>query len=415
MDAYRDIVWDFLPDQVSASATGDANASFRLRVFDSEMALFGATPDSAPTMEYSVRLRLDFGALYQDMSNGPAGGFSDPRPLMEIGRSLWHDLPHKVTSRLQDTGVLEKSNTRLKVVSDEYRVNDLPWEWLSDGDEYPVLVRSVPVLAPTPPLSVKTPLKLLLVDATPQGANVLTRRSEFQTIALSLPVDKIRLERLTGATAEAVYRALREYQPHILHYVGRASAGWGGASISLLEESGTPHWFSAAELASALPLSVRLVCLSSCFLGQYQGLTTSAFSRFAYAPAEFKIPTVIYNQYELSEKGIESFWRAYYETFVASGADVTKAYVTAQRATGGADRGALGLVIRDGCDRPFRFDEEGDFDERLVTELRAQFAARSVNKLAEKVRVLGTLASESERRNLLEEYGRASEILKRLM
>jgi CHAT domain len=419
MIPYRDTIWDFAPETLSPKPQeSEARAAFRLRVYDSEMALFGQISSRPLLMEYSVQLSLGLGSSRRIGVERRMQRPFDRQSLQDAGQSLWRELPSEATSALRNANRSGNFVTRLKISSNDRRINDFPWEWLSEKENYSerpsfAIVRSVPVLASAPPLSVTPPLKVLVAVAQPKDMPPAGLQDELAAVESGLRNARMDLQILSHATPAELQRVLHEFQPHILHYVGHASAGWDRASIGFQDNFGASHWVSLTSFAPSLPLSLRLVCLS----GRSE-CQPNAFSSVAHAPAELKLPTTVYNQYDTSETGARAFWNTFYARFVPSEADVTEAFVSAQKATAviapGADRGAFVLVMRDGCDRPFRFDGLGVKD-RVAKELQAQFAALSVNKLAEKVRVLGTLASDSQRQVLLEEFGRASDLLKRLM
>jgi hypothetical protein len=415
---YRDIVWHFLADQPGRRRSPSEPAAYQLRVLDNEQALFefGTSPSARV---YSVRFPSAF--VQGDETRSRSKGIGrDVGRLRLIALRLWNLLPAEVVEPLR-SGAESDAMTRLKICSGDPLVNDLPWELLlGDGTGgNVVIVRTVPALTPAPPSSVKRPLKVLVVLTSPKDAMLLQPRQEFAAVELGLREAELDFCELSEPTAAAARQMLTDYQPHVVHYIGHAGVSRGAGALILHDANQGTEWLPADELAPSLPLSVRLICLSSCFTAPNYNVL--GLSRLAHASAELKLPSMIFNQYEPPEQAVRAFWSAFYPALDSADSDLTRAFIAGRRAVQAhkvedepADGGAFGLVIREGSDRPFRFEQDVVTPDRFAAEIQAQFASRSVNEMAEKIRMLGTSASQSQRLHLREAFGQATDLLKKL-
>ena len=185
------------------------------------------------------------------------------------------------------------------------------------------------------------------------------------------------------------------------------------AALILHDRSDTTHWLSPA--GAKLLLTVVL-CLSLLHCGQHNVL---GLSRFAHAPADCPLPSVIYNRYEPSEGGVTAFWRTFYADLLRPDSDLTEDVGLAQRAAAMAgkqtDWGAFSLLIRGGSERPFRIEATPPTADRFAAEIQAQFAANSVNRQAGTLWTLGSSTSGVQRRSLYHDLEQASGLLKKLL
>jgi hypothetical protein len=249
---------------------------------------------------------------------------------------------------------------------------------------------------------------------------------------------------LQEATVRALRQELEDTSPHVVHYIGHAGVSRGDGNIILhqpayasnVPDASESDWVSPRQLAELLPVSVRLLCLSTCVTAPNFDIT--GLSRFAHAPAAYQLPTVVANQYPVDLAGVRVFWDAFYDALLAHGGDVNlamragQAAAHAERPTS-ADWASFTLVLRDGSGRAMSINRPGATPVRttagvaftpeeaaadLVTSdqfaaaLQAQFASRLANDLAEQVRTLGQHASGSMREHLERESARAAQLTK---
>jgi hypothetical protein len=177
--------------------------------------------------------------------------------------------------------VVESARRRGEVVRAAVHAADtaveLPWETLvlpgRAGplvlDEAVQLFRSVQVDATVPVVGIRGPLRVLVVLASPEGADggaLLDLEHELATILDAVePARKharAHVRILNQGTLAAVREALSAESFHVLHVSCHASPG-----VLLLEdEQGRPHRVTAAELVKAMPAGRRpaMVVLAGC-------------------------------------------------------------------------------------------------------------------------------------------------------
>jgi hypothetical protein len=295
---------------------------------------------------------------------------------------------------------------RLKISSNSPAIDDLPWEWLGDDPTGPPLAlrpgirlaRSVPVMLPVPPLSLRPPFRVLLVITNPYDEKTINASQEIEAIRPALSRDPYKLEILWEATWEALSQALRaEPQPAIVHYVGHAGIDRGEGNLILQDSSGRSHWIAGSELAQGLPVTVALMCLSTCFTApNYQ---ISGLSRLAHMPASYRLPTCVVNKLPVTQAGVQRFWEVFYGELAQHG-NAVEAHAQAQRAVAAdagapADWGSFCLVIRDQSGQVMRITTRGPLPtKRNEQEIVARVTAQMANDSAAKSLALGDLTSD---------------------
>jgi len=413
---YRDLLWDF-----SFSDFGPSNErrnEVRLRVFASEAKLFFRTPD--PAAGFLVTLPLDWLGGAQEGRRSYAQSSPSSDFLLVVGRQLWDALPEEARKPLLDAA--PERPCRLKISSVSPAIYDLPWEWLNDGTQPFAmrtgvrLVRSVPIRVPVPPLTVMPSIQVLLVITNPRDERLLNPFQEIQAVQPRLMQPPYELRVLEEPTLKALVAALREGRgPHIVHYIGHAGLDRGGGNLILHDSYDRTHWISAQELADVLPVSVRLLCLSTCFTApNYQ---IAGLSRLAHTPATYSLPTAIANRYPVTEGGVRAFWEAFYHVLAATGGDTGEAFREAQMhcymAISTGDWGSFSLVIRDQTGQGFRI-EPGEHklasEPDALTEIQAQFSAGVANQLAQAMESFEGTPPDALSRLFEEESARAARL-----
>lgn len=209
--------------------------------------------------------------------------------------------------------------------------------------------------------------------------------------------------------------------PHVVHYIGHAGLNNGQGNLILHDENRLTVWLPPAQAADMLPLTTRLLCLSTCVTRpnyQIRGLT-----RMAQAPVEVELPTTVATQFQLDYPAARALWTAFYRLLLTGGdageaAHAARAEV-ARQTPRYSDWASLTLVVRDGTARPFRIpsgsrhvpkEAPGEDVEQLALEIRAQFAARLANDLADRLAALGEGAPEDLKRQADLEAERADRV-----
>jgi hypothetical protein len=391
---YRDLLWNFVYE-----ASGD-QSQVKLRLFANEAEMF---ENAAQVEERPVT--LPWGSLNSLKKSSDWTRERVPSSILQdVGRELWAALPDSARQPLFEASSAQPC--RLKISSNSPIINDLPWEWLNDGAGPPfalrpdiLLARSVPIRLAIPPLRVEPPVRVLLVITNPKDERLLNPYQEISAVSQRLHEPDYTLRVLDDPMWEALQRALQEEEPHILHYIGHAGLDRGGGNIILLDHHNVTHWISAPELAQALPVTVRLLCLSTCFTApnyQIMGLP-----RLAHAAGTYRLPTVVTNCYPLDQFSVSSFWTNFYATLIENG-DSNEAFHRAQAevaVSGNADWGSFSLVIRDQSGEVLHLAAPGlskrtKFQKaQTKLDIQVQLASRLANDLAAGLATFGDKAA----------------------
>jgi tetratricopeptide (TPR) repeat protein len=173
-------------------------------------------------------------------------------------------------SMAEKPGGAKRMPVKLNIMAHE--LARLPWELLYDpkrdgflsfGKETPVIrfVDGEPKSRTFDP-----PLRVLLVSANPAGTARLDLEHERKVIAEALNTlkreDKVRIDHLFGATIRELRSKIREYEPHLVHFMGH------GQVNHLLLEDRAGEGLSLAESSLGIILrnasSLRMVVLNAC-------------------------------------------------------------------------------------------------------------------------------------------------------
>jgi hypothetical protein len=255
----------------------------------------------------------------------------------------------------------------------------------------------------TPTLTVPTPVRVLLVLTNPKDERLLTSQQEIDAINIRLTLPDYDLKILDEPTLVGLQQKLNYFKPHILHYIGHAGISKGEGTLILHDHSNHTYWLCGSHLSGALPSTVRLICLSTCFTAENYNLL--GLSRLAHSTASLHLPTMIANQSTPSEEGVRFFWKTFYSELIEHKGNVNEAFYLAQQETAydaklpSAEWASFELVLRDGTGKALHIVKEKKpaQPERLAAELSAQVAAQLVNILAEQMRALGDEATQETR------------------
>jgi len=361
-------------------------------------------------------------------------GRADPGTLMSVehdlfrrnpestdGSRLWTCLPEQVRAAIK---LRADGEIWLKIASGMPSVDNLPWELAGQAAAMelgrPVRVsRFVPVrLPPAPALTATLPVRILIVVTNPKDEQLLDSNREVYALRAGIDSNQYEVQVLQEATADSAAAVMQFFQPHVLHYVGHSGANRGSGYLVLHDPNrGTTEWVGADDIAKALPVSVRVGCLSTCFTQQNYDVTGLAL--FAHAPATVRLPTMVINRFGIDEKAVQTFWRVFYEQMITAGGNVAAALVAGQQATAAAEPNSLNwasfsLVARDGGDQPLHIGQQRDAGQ-FASEVQAQFASRLAADLADKLRAFSPSSqSESLTRSLSEAQQRVREYTKRI-
>jgi hypothetical protein len=391
---YRDLLWNFV--QVAsedgflrceyASEEEFFLASGRLNELESSPAV-SVKPFQPPRGLSKMRSREGMEATGEAPRRSIR--FRTPDSLGEVeavGKALWQALREPELPKPSD------SPMRVKISSTSFAITDLPWECLTDSTGAPLalqshvrLARSVPVRYPLAPLSATPPLIVLVVMPNPKDERLLDPYREIAAVNVRLLGPGYKLHVMEEPSVERLRRMLSDVQPHIVHYIGHSGSSAGEGSLILHDSQSYTYWLRSDELAAMLPASVRLLCLSTCITAQNYDIR--GLSRFAHAPPDVPLPSVVLNQLPLDvsqEHVVQAFWSQFYESLHAEQGNVTEAHHRARVAASNASPNpawtSFSLVIRDGDGVGFHLDPDVKA-ERHTAELEAFFRSRLANAL----------------------------------
>jgi hypothetical protein len=409
---YRDLLWD-----LTFEPTGSKGA-VHLLIASTEQELFDAKAQSAKGEHLALDASWLSSSARQEVGKTRGDETVSLQGLRDLGQRLWEAVPLPAKQPLLEAS--PERPWRLKISSNHSALDDLPWEWLNDGTGPPFalrpdvrLARSVPIRLPIPPLTVSPPIRVLLVLTNPKDEWLLDPGREIDAVRSRLDAPPYELQILWEPTQEALTAELGR-EPHVVHYIGHAGIAHGEGNIILHDDRSVTHWVSGPELAQVLPLSVRLICLSTCFtVSNYQIL---GLSRVAHTSAHHRLPTMVTNRYPIAESDVRVFWEEFYDALVSFQGNANEAFHLAQRAA--AERletetgwGSFSLVIRDQTAEVLRLSADRPRSaERYAEEVQAQLAAGLANDLASQLSTFGAAAPESVVQQFEEEAATASDL-----
>ena len=286
----------------------------------------------------------------------------DATEAQQVGAGLFDALvPGPIRERYRESlGMVRERGARL-VISFRCEVPDiagLPWELLYDPVEARFLAASletsfaryVPLPARQRTVTVRPPLRLLLVAASPAGLAPLDVDGELARIRSVLrplqAADQLEVRLLQHATPDSLREAL-DWGPHLLHMISHGQRGDDGVGELVLEDKyGDPLVMSAGDLASFLnETEVRCLVLMACHSAGGSG--TGPFSGLGPALVRAGVAAVVTLQQELPDKAALEFSTAFYRA-IADGQSVGVAINIARRdmrAAGGQQRGEWAIPV----------------------------------------------------------------------
>ncbi len=221
---------------------------------------------------------------------------------------------------------------------------DLPWEFLysKNLDEFLVhstrtpLVRYIDLPDRTRPLDVEPPLRILVMVSSPTDVVELNTEEEYQRLAneLSDLVQKgaVVVERLDEANLSALQKKLRQFKPHIFHYIGHGGydVARDDGVLMLEDDKGRGQAVSGHELGTILRdhRSLRLAFLNSC--EGARNSTSDPFAGTAQSLIRKGIPAVVAMQFEISDDAAILFAHEFYAA-IADGYAVDAASAEARK------------------------------------------------------------------------------------
>lgn len=235
-------------------------------------------------------------------------------------------------------------------LADVPELADLPWEYLYNSTLSCFFVRS----AATPlvrypdlpriiePLTVKPPLRILVVISCPRDLPLLDAEGEWQKLREALRDLEQRglvvLERLEEATREALQQRLRRGEYHIFHFIGHGYFDEQAHDGMLLleDDQGRSRPVGGQYLGTLLhdERTLRLAILNACEGGRTS--PSDPFAGTAQSLVQQGIPAVIAMQFEIADKAAIILAHQFYAA-LADGYPVDAALGEARKAFGRED------------------------------------------------------------------------------
>jgi ABC-type branched-subunit amino acid transport system substrate-binding protein len=280
------------------------------------------------------------------------------KPVRDFGQELFGALIagdiRKAFDRSFEEAKARDRPLRIKLNFDSPTLSGLPWEFLIDpeGHDYLVLsqrtpiVRSIPSSSPVKAMSVKPPLRMLGLIASPKKMPKLgieRERARVEDAIAELRRDGlITIRWLETGTYRELQEALQEQRYHIFHFAGHGGFDVDrdtGILVFVNEEDGGPDRVSATDLVRLLgDRPPQLAVLNACE-GAVQS-THDMFSSTAATLVQRWTPAVIAMQYDITDEAAKEFSRSFYAA-IANNLPVEAAVAEARKSVSHALEGTL--------------------------------------------------------------------------
>jgi hypothetical protein len=249
-------------------------------------------------------------------------------------------------------------------------LESIPWEYLYSealgrfitlSTRTPV-VRLLDALDPPPPVSVRAPLRVLVLISSPTDVPELAVDREEQLLRATtsdlVAAGQLELVVLERPTLAALQHALLE-PLHVFHFIGHG--GFDRArdeGVLVLErEDRTAHRVSGARLGTLLhdARDLQLAVLNAC-----EGARTSgrnAFSGVGQALVRQGLPAVVAMQTEISDRAAIVFCHEFY-SYLTRGLPIDAAICEVRKAMATSDEASewgTAVLLRSGGAQPFSF------------------------------------------------------------
>jgi tetratricopeptide (TPR) repeat protein len=279
----------------------------------------------------SVALALELGALAQAAI---AGRVPDDDLHLAFGRRLFDAVFGGAVGELWRARLAEARRQPLRLVvridaTSARPLLNLPWEYLHDGRDFLALSWRTPLSRLAWGLPVEAlgplaePLRLLVLIAAPLGLGqnevLNTAREEdliLSVLAQARRAGQIEIEFAPSGSLEALEAALREFDPHVLHFVGHGVFDEARDRGLLLMETpdGRRREVPNAEFAGAVARqarSLRLVFLSAC--QSAVAPRAEGYADLGRLLLDAGIPAVVAMQFRVLNRSAMAFGGAFYK------------------------------------------------------------------------------------------------------
>ena len=211
-------------------------------------------------------------------------------------------------------------------LTDVPELADLPWEFLYDGrnnrflalSTQTPLVRFLDLPERIGPLSVKPPLRILVMISSPTDYPALDVEQEWLNLRKALGgLERrglVRLERVEKATTRTLQLQLRHGQYHVFHFIGHGGFDKQTQDGVLIFENSQKlgRRINGESLATILydHRPMRLAVLNAC--EGARGAINDPFAGVAQSLVQQRMPGVIAMQFEITDQAAISFAQEFY-------------------------------------------------------------------------------------------------------
>jgi formylglycine-generating enzyme required for sulfatase activity len=285
---------------------------------------------------------------------------------------------------------------KLRILSPELAA--LPWEFLYDSrqNEYVCLSRHTPLVRtleltqPGQPLTVRPPLRVLGLIASPNDLpklDVAREKGRIETALKDLLVDRlVELHWLAGQTWRDLQRAMRGGPWHVFHFIGHGKFDRNADEgvVALADDYGDTYHLRASQLALLLAdhPTLRFALLNACEGAQGGG--RDIFSSTASILIGRGLPAALAMQYEITDRAAIEFARSFYEA-LADGLPVDAAVGEARKSI----RLAVANTVEWGTPVLYMRSPDG-----VLFDLQPSLAVREAEQRAEAERLAKQKAEE---------------------
>lgn len=257
---------------------------------------------------------------------------ANPHDAKYVGQLLYEFLfPQEIrdlyTGRLSVARSKGKGlRIRLHIGQEHPELNLIPWEYCRDdkaflalNEETPIL-RYIPTPRPPEPLTIKGPVKVLLVTANPsdlQNLNIISEEEYLRTALTELVENRRVTLRVTHQVSRTeLERQLSDFDPHILHFAGHGDhAKDGRRRLFLVDGDGQSQPIDDEDVQVLLQNShVRLILLNACQTAA--SISSNALTGVAPLLVEAGVPAVIGMQFAIPDETSITFMKTLYQSLV---------------------------------------------------------------------------------------------------
>lgn len=372
-----------------------AGAGYRAQVIDS--------PAGQATVEFEIPFSEERLENYLLKIGRPRRGGTRSRnsPEVEAAKNFGDGL-FKVIFKDEVRGCLRSSidqardqgaaGLRLRLRLGEVpELADLPWEFLYNkplnkflalSSQTP-LVRFLELPERIDPLTVKPPLRVLVMISSPTDYQPLDVEQEWSNLRKALAKSErlglVRLERIDRATPGALHRHLRRGPYHVFHFIGHGGFDKHSQDGVLIfensEKRGLPMRGEVLAQALGDHRPMRLAVLNAC--EGARGAVSDPFAGVAQNLVQQGLPAVIAMQFEITDQAAILFAREFYQA-IADNFPVDMALTWARKGIFGQGNclewGTPVLYLRSPHGQVFDVERMGDEERKQLQQIASLYA-----------------------------------------